>query len=321
MMNRSMVLCLLAAVSSGCLDRELTPINPCLVSTVSRKVTVTGINKVDLLFMVDNSASMTSKQNSLKAQFPRMIQVLSTGMRTGNDPYPFPPVRDMHLAVVSSDMGVVGQSGIMGCDPNGGDDGRLQYTSSGDPGCQASYPPFLSYDATRDNPMQIGVDFECIASLGSLGYNYENQLESAFKALRNSRCPDRSRRRPRPARNERGGVNCKVAQHCAKWRRLVLRYVFIRGDGGVSAQSSAARKFHRKCHARGRNGREARVPERGAESAGHAHRSQREGRPTSDRQRLQQRDAEQRQSGVGKRRLRRAARRRHNCPAWRDAGN
>jgi hypothetical protein len=176
-------LLLLAFLGSACLERELAPLNPCLVSTVSREVTVTNIDKVDLLFMVDNSGSMTDKQNSLKAQFPHMIQVLSTGMRRANDPAPFPPVKDMHLAVVSSDMGVVGVPDVMGCDPNGGDDGRLKNASSGDPGCQASYPPFLSYDASRDNPMQIGVDFACIASLGSTGCNYENQLESPFKAL------------------------------------------------------------------------------------------------------------------------------------------
>ncbi|HKP56439.1 MAG TPA: hypothetical protein VJV78_06960 [Polyangiales bacterium] len=150
---------------------------------MSRKVSVSSIDRVDLLFMVDNSASMTSKQNSLKAQFPRMIQVLSTGMRMTGDPNPFPPVANMHLAVVSSDMGVVGQTGIMSCDPNGGHDGRLQHTSTGDPGCQPTYPDFLSYDATKDNPMQIGVDFGCIASLGAMGCTIESQLESPFKAL------------------------------------------------------------------------------------------------------------------------------------------
>lgn len=172
-----------SALAGGCLDRELTPLNPCLVSTVSRKVTVSSIDSVDLLFVVDDSASMTSKQNSLKAQFPRMIQVLSTGMRRANDPFPFPPVADMHLAVVSSDMGVVGQTGIEGCDPNGGKDGRLQHTSSGDPGCQATYPDFLQYNAGTNDPMQIGVDFGCIASLGAMGCTYESQLEAALKAL------------------------------------------------------------------------------------------------------------------------------------------
>jgi hypothetical protein len=173
----------LGVFASACLDRELAPLNPCLVSTVSRTVAVSSIDKVDLLFMVDNSASMTSKQNSLKDQFPHLIQVLSTGMRSATDTAPFPPVKDMHLAVVSSDMGTVGQSGIMSCDANGGDDGRLKNVSSGDPGCQATYPAFLSYDATKDNPNQIGVDFACIASLGVTGCTYESQLESPFKAL------------------------------------------------------------------------------------------------------------------------------------------
>jgi hypothetical protein len=173
----------LAIFSAGCLERELAPLNPCLVSTVSRKVAVTSINKVDLLFVVDNSGSMATKQNSLKAQFPHMIQVLSTGMRTANDQNPFPAVKDMHLAVVSSDMGTVGQQGVMACDANGGDDGRLKFMSTGGQGCQATYPPFLTYDASKDNPMQIGVDFGCIAALGVTGCNYEQPLESGFKAL------------------------------------------------------------------------------------------------------------------------------------------
>jgi hypothetical protein len=167
----------------ACLDRDLAPLNPCLVSTVSRTVVVANIDKVDLLFMVDNSDSMTSKQNSLKAQFPHMIQVLSTGMRTPTDPAPFPAVKDMHLAVVSSDMGTVGQQSIQGCDINGGDDGRLKHVSSGDPGCLATYPSFLTYNAATDDPTQISVDFACIASLGVGGCNYEQQLESPFKAL------------------------------------------------------------------------------------------------------------------------------------------
>jgi len=175
---------MVAIIASSCLDRELAPLNPCLVSTVSRKVAVSNIDKVDLLFAVDNSVSMASKQNSLKAQFPHMIQVLSTGRRTPNDPNPFPAVKDMHLAVVSSDMGTVGvQSSIETCDPNGGDDGRFKHVSSGDPGCQAMYPAFLSYNASHDDPMQIGVDFGCIASLGVTGCNIEQQLESPLRAL------------------------------------------------------------------------------------------------------------------------------------------
>lgn len=167
----------------ACLDRELKPLNPCLVSSVSRRVSVTNIEKVDLLFSVDNSGSMAEEQNSLKQQFPRMITILTTGMRTPDDPTPFPAAKDLHLGVVSSDMGALGQMEVEGCSSTGGDDGMLQNTPRGMIGCQAVYPPFLSYVAGPQTPEQIATDFGCIAELGTEGCGYEQQLESAFKAL------------------------------------------------------------------------------------------------------------------------------------------
>ncbi|MET0391403.1 MAG: hypothetical protein ABW321_35845 [Polyangiales bacterium] len=184
------------ALTSGCLDRELKALNPCLVTSVSREVIVNNIDKVDLIFSVDNSGSMAEEQNALKQQFPRMINVLTTGMRTPDDPNPFPAAKDLHLGVVSSDMGAVGQPGVEGCDADGGDDGRLQNTPRGTIGCQASYPaPFLSYLAGRETPEQIATDFGCIAELGTDGCGYEQQLEAPFKALW-----------PSVYRNERGEV-------------------------------------------------------------------------------------------------------------------
>jgi hypothetical protein len=178
----TLVLCS-ALTGVGCLERELKPLNPCLVSAVSRRVSVNNIDKVDLLFMVDNSNSMTEEQAALKVQFPKMIQVLTSGMRTANDPNPFPPAKDLHLAVVNSDMGTFGEPNVPGCDVNGAADGRLQHTSNNGAGCAANYPTFLTYLAMRDNPMQIGVDFGCIAELGIGGCGYERQLEAPFKAL------------------------------------------------------------------------------------------------------------------------------------------
>ena len=177
------LVCLGSLPIVGCLDRELKPLNPCLVSSVSRRVSVTNIEKVDLLFSVDNSASMAEEQNSLKQQFPRMISILTTGMRTPDDPTPFPAAKDLHLGVVSSDMGALGQTDVEGCSESGGDDGKLQNTPRGIIGCQAVYPQFLSYVAGPNTPEQIATDFGCIAELGTRGCGYEQQLESAFKAL------------------------------------------------------------------------------------------------------------------------------------------
>ena len=165
----------------ACLERELKPLTPCLVSGVSRTVNINNIDKIDLLFMVDNSNSMREEQAALREQFPKLVRVLTTGLREPGDPDPFPPVKDLHVGVVSSDMGTPGNTGWGGCDPNGGDDGRLQH----EPrlaGCQASYPNFLSFRA-GDNPDAFSNDFGCIATLGTEGCGFEQQLEAPLKAL------------------------------------------------------------------------------------------------------------------------------------------
>ena len=71
---------------------------------------------VDILFLVDNSPSMASKQKALADNFPRMIEELDK----------LPDGRpNLHIGVVSSDMGAGGQ-GIGGnCNVVLGDRGLL----------------------------------------------------------------------------------------------------------------------------------------------------------------------------------------------------
>lgn len=183
----------IAVLATGCLDRELKPLNPCLVSGVSREVQVKNVDKVDLLFMVDNSNSMAGEQQSLKAQFPNVITILTTGYRDGalmKDPQPFPPVKDLHVGVVSSDMGIPGVE-YSNCHADGGDDGKLQHTPRGDT-CNTAdpvfIPQFLSFigDAKRGvvtDVTKFANDVSCIATLGTGGCGFEQQLEAPFKAL------------------------------------------------------------------------------------------------------------------------------------------
>jgi hypothetical protein len=143
------------------------------------------IDKVDLLFMVDNSNSMADEQASLKAQFPKLMQVLTSGRRGPDDPRPFPPITDLHVGVVSSDMGIPGVTfgPSTGCSADGGDDGRLRHAGHG-PGCEADYPAFLAYDAAAgSDPDKLAHDFSCIAALGTGGCGFEEQLEAPLKAL------------------------------------------------------------------------------------------------------------------------------------------
>jgi hypothetical protein len=165
----------------GCLKRKLKPLNPCLVSGVVAEIAVTNIDKVDLLFMVDNSGSMREEQEALRREFPKLVTVLTTGTRA--DGTKFPPAKDLHLGVVSSDMGLAGIRGIDKCN-DAGDDGIMRNTPSPDVNdCMPPYPRFLSYTAGEDDPVRTSTDFACIASLGTGGCGFEQQLESVLKAL------------------------------------------------------------------------------------------------------------------------------------------
>jgi hypothetical protein len=139
-----------------------------------------AIDKLDLLLMVDNSNSMAGEQASLKKVFPRLIEALTSGLRFPGDMHPFPPVQDLHVGIVSSDMGIPGVELPPSCHANGGDDGRLLHAPHGE-GCEPGYPQWLSFQG-KDSAKFV-MDMGCIASLGTGGCGFEQQLESPLKAL------------------------------------------------------------------------------------------------------------------------------------------
>src|SRR5262249_2053376 len=137
-----------------------------------------------MLFMVDNSDSMGEEQTKLREQFPKLIQVMTTGDRNGDGKNDFPPAKNLHLGVITSDMGLPGIQGISNC-LGLGQDGILQSKPSGSvQGCQASYAPFLEYKAgAGQDTNQVARDFQCIAVVGTGGCGFEAQLEAGLKAL------------------------------------------------------------------------------------------------------------------------------------------
>ena len=59
-------------------------------STLCRSAAASGpIDKIDILFMIDNSNSMAGEQASLQAQFPKLMGALTTGERFPGDPSRF----------------------------------------------------------------------------------------------------------------------------------------------------------------------------------------------------------------------------------------
>lgn len=140
---------------------------------------------LDLLFVVDNSGSMRQEQNALRQEFPKLINSLTTGLTSTGAA--FQPAKDIHLGVVSSDMGLAGiANNFPGCNTqrhiNGGDDGVLLHPGDTGPGCSSQYPDWISFAAGSD-AAKVSTDFGCIAALGTAGCGFEQQLEAGLKAL------------------------------------------------------------------------------------------------------------------------------------------
>jgi hypothetical protein len=136
---------------------------------------------VDVLFMIDDSSSMSALQQRLAAGFASFISIID-GLPGGTP--------DLHIGVVSSDMGVDDDS-ITGCNGEGGDRGALQFTARGS--CtQTNLPAGAAYIALATAPDGSRVTnyggalsdvFSCIALLGEQGCGFEQSLSSVRHAL------------------------------------------------------------------------------------------------------------------------------------------
>jgi hypothetical protein len=163
------------------------PTLPAPTENVCGRFEQVEVRNLDLLFVVDDSGSMKEEQTSLRRELPRMIERLVSGDTDGDGSQDMLPIDELHLGVVSSDMGLVGVTGIEKCEGLG-DDGILQDGSGQlEAGCDASGPRFLTYRSADDDPAQVARDFGCIAALGTDGCGFEQQLEAGLKALWPSR--------------------------------------------------------------------------------------------------------------------------------------
>ncbi len=143
---------------------------------------------LDVLLVVDDSNSMGEEQGSLAAELPRMARILATGDLDGDGTQDFPALKSVRVGVVSSDMGA--GASVPTCDAGLGDDGILRTAGHGDT-CAASYPSFAELRA--DDPsadVDAFVDqVSCVATIGTGGCGFEQQLEAALKALTPSTSP------------------------------------------------------------------------------------------------------------------------------------
>ena len=118
------------ALMSGCLERPVAGIEPRTTNVFVDRIQQNAVDKIDLLFMLDNARSMADKQTLLAAAVPDLVNRLTNprcqqqdpddanGMLP-QDPPPanadadcdagfkreFPPIADIHIGVLTSSLG------------------------------------------------------------------------------------------------------------------------------------------------------------------------------------------------------------------------
>lgn len=175
MRRPSLLVSLLGLVAlAGCPDRTIDAVTP-EQGKVETKDIPTQRRGADILFVIDNSGSMKEEQDSLRANFGKMMQVLET--LDGGMP-------DVHIGVATSDLGTSAEDGTtdgskFGCNGTG-DDGQLRtapvvtgrYISDDGHGAK-------NYSGTLDDA------FSALANVGTMGCGIEQHLRGMQRALQN----------------------------------------------------------------------------------------------------------------------------------------
>jgi hypothetical protein len=150
-------------------------------------------SEVDVLFMIDNSNAMEWAQQRLNGELGVLLEALRNpklgGAGCSSTNRAACKLPSLHIGVVSSDLGA-GSYSLPTCEVKGGDGGKLQ-SKARRSGCTPPKDPYISYvdgvtnvpSATSDPVDQVKEAFSCIASLGTGGCGFEQQLESVRLAL------------------------------------------------------------------------------------------------------------------------------------------
>jgi hypothetical protein len=202
----------------ACLDRPISPARPTTTNLSVQTLDNRVVDKIDLLFMIDNSGSMADKQQILSQAVPVLVQRLATprcldaaGNPTGQvtdatghctTGLPeFTAVKDIHVGVITSSLG---SHGGVGCDPDPDDasahrtpDDRAELLPTANPAVRGpvdSYngTGFLAWDPlqTKDTPPGDGSldhltqDFrDQVEAAGENGCGFEASLEAWYRFL------------------------------------------------------------------------------------------------------------------------------------------
>jgi hypothetical protein len=165
-----------AALWACNVNRPVTPVPK--LSRGTNDIYQIEINRdIDIVFMIDDSSSMTPLQNKLAANFPVFMNVLK-GLPRG--------LPNVHIGVVSSSMGAGRNPTVDHC-PQGGDRGVFHAAPLGATCPKGSLNPGQSFISNVNGVINYTGDiadvFSCIAPLGDGGCGFEHQFASVLRAL------------------------------------------------------------------------------------------------------------------------------------------
>jgi hypothetical protein len=196
----------LVGAGAACLDRPIGAPPPVTTNIFVDRITQTAIDKIDLLFMIDNSISMSDKQAILGLAVPDLVNRLVNPIcvdvagnqfpppPAGSDRCPagqtreFNPINDINIAIVSSSLGDAGaQEACVSGDQIDG----AHLMGSNVPGTTVnrgrvplSTPEgFLQWRAGVNVNNLIGDFQEQVTKVGQVGCGWEASLESWYRFL------------------------------------------------------------------------------------------------------------------------------------------
>lgn len=256
----------LGGLASGCLDRPVSPASPNTTNVFVDQIRQSGVDKIDMLFMIDNSISMADKQVILQKAVPKLVERLVTPRcvdsatklpTTGNfpgcaaaDEPEFPPIKDIHLGVITSSLGAHGGETCSETSPNfkpdQNDKGRLVGPLRGVTNHEGL--DFLWWNPDTDTADQADSstlisEFSAqVVAAGETGCGYEANLEAWYRFLVDPQPPDTVKREgnftvveacPQEGADCGAGGIC-IGGFCSDKTVLAQRQAFLRGDSLVA---------------------------------------------------------------------------------------
>jgi hypothetical protein len=209
-----------AALSTGCLDRPVAEQTPNTTNLFVLKQELNKVDKIDLLFMVDNSASMADKQQILSDAVPKLVERFIAPICVNNEGNPvldgagnavassggncpdgqgapeFKPIKDIHIGVISSSLG---SHGGLTCSPNDPSKATRPHLNDLAQLIGQANPPlrdipasargflnpagFLAWTGEENPTGFVGAFKDVVSSVQEKGCGYEASLEAWYRFL------------------------------------------------------------------------------------------------------------------------------------------